>query len=254
MKFIQIIILTILLSCNSNQNAKKQIGKLNATQIIKSTVNLDDNKSLDKSNTEILETFIDSVNIGEKGKCKVELIKRRVNDDNFVTIKFYIKGKYTIKDPKVWMITNTYCYETSSLMGFEPNILDFNNDNFNDITFISGSAARGANEIRRLFIYDNKNQDLISILNSQDFPNMLYNKELNCIDAFIVTGGTSTHFARINKDSLIEFASIYNDNNRTVYETDKYGRKKILFKNKNIDTKNINVRYKNYKPLKEYKE
>ena len=70
-------------------------------------------------------------------------------------------------------------------MGFEPNISDFNNDNFKDITFISGSAARGANEVRRLFIYDNQNRELISIVNSQNYPNMQYNKELNCIDAFI---------------------------------------------------------------------
>jgi hypothetical protein len=35
------------------------------------------------------------------------------------------------------MNTNTYSYETTAMMGFEPVISDFNNDNFNDITFIS---------------------------------------------------------------------------------------------------------------------
>jgi hypothetical protein len=138
------------------------------------------------------------------------------------------------------------------MLGFEPNISDFNNDNFNDITFVSGSAVRGANEIRRLFIYDNKNKELTSIVNSQNFPNIQYNKELNCIDAFIVTGGTSTHFVSIRNDSLIEFASVHSDNNRIVYEIDKFGREKVLRRDTIINKENIYVRYKNYKTLKQY--
>lgn len=254
MKYISTLILTILISCNLNQEAKNKIDISSTTEMANKNISSIDKKKTDTLTTEILETFIDSVNIGEKGKCKVELIKHRVYEDNFIVVKFYRKGRYTTKDPETWMNTNTYSYETNALMEFQPDISDYNNDNFNDITFISGSAARGANEVRRLFIYDNTSQELISIVNSQDFPNMQYNQELNCIDAFIVTGGTSTHFARIKKDSLIEFASVHNDNNRTIYEIDKFGKEKIIRKDTIIDFENVYVRYKNYKTLKEYKE
>jgi hypothetical protein len=235
-----------LLSCNSNQETKEQTSEVDNTEIEISnskSVPIVEN-STDNSNTEILETYIDSLKIGEKGNCKIELIKHRVNEENFIIIKFYRKGQ------KTWYIQNTYSYETNALMEFQPDISDFNNDNFNDITFISGSAARGANEIRRLFIYDNKNQELISIVNSQNFPNMQYNKELKCIDAFSFTGGTSTHFARIKGDSLIEFARVNCDNNRTVYEIDKFGKQKLIRKDTILNFDNI-IRYKNYKPLKE---
>jgi hypothetical protein len=254
MKIFLIIILTVLFSCNSKQGKEKVVKISKTSEATKNKFSSVDSQYLDNSKTEILETFVDSINIGEKGKCKIELIKHRVYADNFVIIRFYIKGRYTTKDPETWMNTNTYCYETNTMLGFEPNISDFNNDNLNDITFISGSAARGANEIRRLLVYDNKNEELISIVNSQSFPNMQYNKELNCIDAFIITGGTSTHFVRIKNDSLIEFASVHNDNNRTVYEIDKFGKEKLLRKDTIIGNENINVRYRNYKPLKEYKE
>jgi hypothetical protein len=83
---------------------------------------------------------------------------------------------------------------------------------------------------------------------------MEYNSELDCIDAFLVHGGSSTVFTRIKGDSLIEFASVHSDNNRTVYEMDKFGNEKLIRKDTIIDYDNVYVRYKNYKPLKEYTE
>ena len=135
-------------------------------------------------------------------------------------------------------------------MGFEPNISDFNNDNFNDITIISGTAARGANEIRRLFIYDNQKQELISIVNSPDYPNMLYNKELDCIDAFLVYGGCSTVFLNIDGDSLKRFASVELFDGLTVSTYDRKGKEKIIMTDKT--NKAGYIRYKNFRPLKEY--
>lgn len=250
MRQISFIILTILFSCNSNQEVKKQTYKPDTTEIAKSKISSIDTQNTDTGKTAIIETFVDSLNIGEKGKCKVELIKHRVYDDNFVIVKFYIKGRYTTKDPETWMNTNTYCYETNAMMGFEPKISDFNNDNFNDITFISGTAARGANEVRRLFIYDNQEQKLISIVNSQDYPNMLYNKELDCIDAFLVYGGCSTVFLNIKGDSLKEFASIDLSEGLTVSTYDKNGKEKIIKRDKKYEPGY--TRFKNFNPLKEY--
>jgi hypothetical protein len=250
MKFFIIIFWATLFSCNTKQGTENAIAKTEKIETSKPDNSSIDKQNEDTLNTEIVETFVDSLNIGEKGKCKIELIKHRVYDDTYVIIKFYIKGRNTIKDPETWMIQNNYSYETDALMGFEPNVSDFNNDNFNDITFISGTAARGANEVRRLFIYDNQKQELISIVNSQDYPNMLYNKELDCIDAFLVYGGCSTVFLNIDGDSLKRFASVELDDGLTVSTYDRNGKEKIITTDKT--NKAGFIRYKNFKPLKEY--
>ena len=228
MKVFILILLTLLFSCNAKHEAEKAINKTDTTEIISNDTILSEKQNADTSKTEIIDTFVDSLNIGEKGKYKVELIKHRVYDYIYVIVKFYIKGRNTIKDPETWMIQNNYSYETTALMGFEPNISDFNNDGFNDITFISGTAARGANEVRRLFIFDQNKHELISLVNSQDYPNMLYNKELDCIDAFLVYGGCSTVFLNIERDSLKKFASVDLDNGLTVSTYNKNGKEKIM--------------------------
>jgi hypothetical protein len=250
MKFFILLFLTILVSCNSKHEAENAISKTDTSKITTNETILSEQQNADTSKTEIIDTFVDSLNIGEKGKCKVELIKHRVYDDIYVIVKFYIKGRNTIKDPETWMVQNNFAYETTALMGFEANISDFNNDGSNDLTFISGTAARGANEVRRLFIFDQQKQDLISMVNSQDYPNMLYNKELNCIDAFLVYGGCSTVFLSIEGDSLKEFASVELNDGLTVSTYDKSGKEKIIMTDKT--NKAGYVRYKNFKPLKVY--
>ena len=234
MKLNILIILIFILSCTASptDNEIKDVSIADTTN----------------TNTEIIETFVDSLNIGEKGKNKVELIKHRVFDDTYVIVKFYRKATV----PNRWYNANTYIVQCNAMQGLLPNITDFNNDNFNDITFISAQAARGANEVRRLFVYDDYERALISIVNSEDYPNMRYNKELNCIDAFLFHGGTSTVFARIKGDSLKEFASVHNDSHRTVYEVDKFGKDKLLRRDK-INPEDVYIRYMNYKPLKAYK-
>lgn len=233
MKLQFLVIFLFFLSCSTKQEKKE-----NATQSKKDTT----------INTEIIETFVDSLNIGEKGKSKIEIIKHRVFESVYVIINFYTKGT------KRWLLQNTYFYEGQIINGIEPEITDFNNDKFNDFTYRSAMAARGANEIRRLFIYDNDNEKLISIHNSEGYPNMQYNEELDCVDAFLVYGGTSTVFARIVADSLKTFASVDNDQNRTVIEIDNLGNRKIIQKDTIIDSEGVGVRYKNYKPLKKYKD
>ena len=250
MKFFTLLFLTILVSCNSKHEAEKAIGKTDTSKITTNNTIPSEQQNVDTSKTEIIDTFVDSLNIGEKGKCKVELIKHRVYGDIYVIVKFYIKGRNTIKDPESWMVQNNFSYETTALMGFEANISDFNNDGFSDITFISGTAARGANEVRRLFIFDQQKQELISMVNSQDYPNMLYNKELDCIDAFLVYGGCSTVFLNIEGDSLKEFASVELNDGLTVSTYDKSGKEKIIMTDKT--NKAGYVRYKNFKPLKVY--
>jgi hypothetical protein len=244
MKLNILIILIFIFSCTTRPT-DKEINNISTADSTASKTAIIDTTN---TNTEIIETFVDSLNIGEKGKNKIELIKHRVFDDNYVIVKFYTKAI----EPNRWYIQNTYIFECNALMDLEPNIADFNNDNFNDITYISAQAARSANEVRRLFVYDNYKRELTSIVNSEDYPNMLYNKELNCIDAFLIHGGSSTVFARIKGDSLKEFASVHNDSHRTVYEIDKFEKEKLLRKDK-INPEDIYIRFINYKPLKEYK-
>ncbi|MNE33169.1 hypothetical protein D3C80_1268210 [compost metagenome] len=168
-------------------------------------------------------------------------------EDDFVIVKFFTKESTS------WLKTNTYLYECTSSRDLDPHFSDFNNDGYNDITFISLIAARGGNEVRRLFIYDKKGDQLISILNSEDYPNMQYNEELDCIDAFLLHGGSSTVFAKIKGDSLKTFARVDNDNYRTVSEISESDNRKIISKDTIINEGDVFTRYKNYKPLKAYK-
>ena len=241
MKYILVLTIIFLVSCSTKQNKN---GNNYSLQEIANSKTID--TTIQK--TEIIETFVDSTNIGIKGESKIEIIKHRVFDDIYVIVKFFTKRH------NQWITQNTYLYESTDIVSLDPNISDFNNDKLNDITFISARAARMANEVRRLFIYDEQERELISIINSQDYPNMLYNKELDCIDAFLVYGGSSTVFAKIKKDSLVEFARVNNSDCRTVYEKDKNGQEILLQKDTIIDGEGVYVRYENYKPLTPYKE
>ncbi|MBS1732224.1 MAG: hypothetical protein JST02_02915 [Bacteroidetes bacterium] len=192
------------------------------------------------------EIFIDSTHIGKKGHNKIELLKYRISDSNYVVINFYTKsaGK--------WKLQNKFEQDKDDVLSCEPEISDFNNDKLNDFTYVPALAARGANKIRRLFIYDIKKDQLIYIKNSDEYPNLLYNNQLNCIDAFLVYGGCETVFLKLQGDSLKEFASVELSDGLTVTTYDSNGREKVIYRNKKI--RGSYVRYKNYKPLKEYED
>jgi hypothetical protein len=241
MKINFLFFLIFIVSCTPRQHESKRTSvtadTISSKTVLTDTIN---------PNTEIIETFVDSLNIGKKGETKIELIKHRVFDEIYVIIKFYTKGT------KYWYRQNTYLYECTAIQSFNPIISDFNNDKFNDITFISSTAARGANEVRRLFIYNDNEKQLISIVNSDDFPNMQYNNELDCIDAFLVHGTSTTVFAKITKDSLKSFANVYNDMDfHTVTIDDKNGKEKVI---KKVKSKGVYIRFKNFNPLEEYSE
>lgn len=237
MKTWAFLFLIFLLVCVNKQKGSPAYVTVNTRQDSTATNSSD-------PTTEIIEIFSDSTNIGEKGKCKIEVIKHRVFNNMYVIVKFYTKG------PSFWNIQNTYLYECDAFLDLMPDISDFNNDQLNDITFISATAARGANEVRRLFIYDAQKRELVSIVNSQDYPNMLYNKELDCIDSWAIYGGCSTTFLKIRGDSLIKFASVDVSDSLFVSEYNNDGKENVIFKNRVGE--DLFVRYKNYKPLKEY--
>lgn len=162
------------------------------------------------------EYFIDSLQIGRKGFNKVALSHFKA-DESFVEIKFYSKKG------KEWILKNDFRFEKDYVTACDPVLEDFNNDQNLDFTYISGVAARGANEVRRLFIYDTKTDALILIKNAESFPNLMYNKKLNCVDSHMFHGGTTTVFLKIESDSLHMFASVNNDNEQVVTVYDKQG-------------------------------
>ena len=192
------------------------------------------------------EIFVDSLSIGKKGQNKIELLKYRISDSNYVIINFYAKRAGE------WKFKNKFEQDKDEVLRCDPEISDFNNDKSNDFTYVSTLAARGANQVRRLFIYDKINDQLIYIKNSDEYPNLLYNNELNCIDAFLVYGGCETVFLKLHGDKLVEFASVELSDGLTVTTYDTKGKEKVIYRNKKI--KGGYTRYKNYKPLKQYED
>jgi hypothetical protein len=228
-------------------NSPKAYTLVENKPTVDSTLDIDGTKTRTDSLI-MVDYFVDSVNIGQREKNKIEITNYQVNDSNYVVINFY-----SLFDNKHWKVKQNFNFGKDGFTGCDPLISDFNNDNFNDFTYVSARAARMSNEVRKLFIYDNPKDELILIKNSEDYPNMLYNKELDCIDAFLIHGGTSTVFLKIFGDSLNEFASIHNNDFRIIYKTDNVGNSKLI-KKKKINSSGVWVRYKNFDPLKAYEE
>jgi hypothetical protein len=191
---------------------------------------------------ELEESFKDSTKIGLKGEYKIDLKKFRSSDSVYVEIKLYKKQK------SKWTIIQSLEFVKDGILSCDPEIKDFNNDGLNDFTFQSSIAGRGANIIRKLFVFEKESGKLKFIKNSENFPNIRYNIELDCIDAFRVYGGAQTAFAKIEKDTLREFANveIYDDTIQ-IKIIDKSGKEKLL-KNEKYEGGYFH-RFKNYKPL-----
>jgi len=197
----------------------------------------------------IAESFSDSSRIGRSHKNKIQIDIQVLGDitykaRNLAVVKFYSRSNLN-----GWILRQTLEIEDQAIDPLTPKIDDFNNDGLNDITFISSVAARGANEIRTLLIYDKDRDRLVHIKNSEEYPNIRYNRTLHCIDAFRVYGGTSTDFLRLDGDQLIEFASVENfDGRRTVKVIDKYGKERIILEQPIRDDE-VFDRFENYSPL-----
>jgi hypothetical protein len=191
------------------------------------------------------EIFIDSVNVGRKREDRIDILKYKISDSMYVVINFYSKNN------NKWKLINEYKFKKDYLSGIDPVIIDFNGDGLNDVTYVSDVAARGSNEIRRLFIYRRESNDIMLVKNSEDYPNMLYNNELNCIDAFLVHGGCTTVFLKLVNDSLKATASVELSDSVYIKTYDECGREKSEVIRAAGDDEF--VRYKNFNPLEEYR-
>lgn len=172
----------------------------------------------------LIEAFSDSLNIARKGFNKITLKNYEIADSSEVVIQFFSKQN------NKWAIKNYFHFPKNEFISCHPQIANFNNDGLKDFTYVSEIAARGGNEIRTLFIYDKKNDELMLIKNSDTFPNLSYNKQLNCIESLGLSGCSTTSFANIASDSLKEFARAEQCDSITVYAYDRNGIEKIILK------------------------
>lgn len=234
------LLLILFFSCT--EQSEKKVSTFPAKDSVQSVKD----REAKNDSTELQEFFVDSINIGRKKLNKIEISKYIKGDSNYVIIKFYSK------QADKWHLKNEIHFDKDGITGCDTKISDFNNDGFNDMTLISTLAARGANEVRRLYIYDKNKDDIIFIKNSENYPNIRYNKDLKCVDAFLVYGGCSTVFLNISGDSLKEFASVTLYEGLTVRVYDKNGKEKIIQRDTTIDE--AYTRYKNFRPLTENTE
>lgn len=186
------------------------------------------------------EYFVDSLKIGNPGFNKIEL-NHYVESESYVVIRFYSK-----KGEK-WVLRNKFQFEKDLVASCDPVLEDYNHDHKNDFTYVSGIAARGANEVRMLFIYNPDKDELISIKNSENFPNLMYNKKLNCVDSQMFHGGTTTVFLKLEKDSLRTIATVNNDNEQVVTIYNKKGKPKEISR-KALNPEDIYFRYSTFSP------
>lgn len=234
--------LFLIFGCNNPKEKKSLI------LIKKEDSKIAKNDSVKEINEIVLrESFVDSTTIGIKGKYKVELNSYNNLDSTYVEIKL------SEKQSNHWIQKQKLKLPKDGVTSCDPKIIDFNNDKLNDFIFQSSVAARGANEIRTLLIFEKATAKLKLITNSDNYPNLQYNEVLNCIDTWMVYGGTSTVFLKIDQDSLREFAGVeLYDGYREVYLVDKKGKHKTLKKEK-INNLEIYTRFKNFNPLIENK-
>lgn len=169
------------------------------------------------------ESFSNETEIGRRRKNRLEIRCVSGNDRVQAEIVFYSLSK-----TKEWKRKQSLRFENLNYGGCDPKITDFNNDGYKDLTFRSGQAARGANEIRTLLIYDSKKDELIHIKNSAEYPNLEYNKKLDCVDAWAFHGATTTIFLRLEGDMLREFASVDTGAERVVTITRRSGERVVI--------------------------
>lgn len=186
-----------------------------------------------------------SNSIGANGLYRLEMKQLR-SDVVMADIELFKK-----KEGK-WVLIQHETIEKDGITSIDPKVSDFNNDGYLDLTFHYSTAARGANDVRKLYIFDTIKERLRMIKNSDHFPNLMYNKELDCIDAMLFYGCVATEFLRLEGDSLKEFAGVEACHDGiTIYTYNRLGDRKYLTKDKVMKQFSDFPRFINYKPLKE---
>jgi hypothetical protein len=239
------LIICVLFSCSDSNEIEASSMKNRETVSTPKELKTNNPESIEVPIGVIEEAHFWSNSIGANGLYRVEMKQFR-SDIVIADIELFKK-----KEGK-WMLIQHESIEKDGITSIDPQVKDFNNDGFLDLTFHYSTAARGANDVRKLYIFDTINERLKEIKNSDHFPNLMYNKELDCIDAQLFYGCVATEFLRLEKDSLIVFAGVEAcDQKISTYTYDRKGNRKFLFKDKMMSQFSDMPRFINFKPLKE---
>jgi hypothetical protein len=233
MKIILALVFLILTSCQNMAKKDKYIQDSSA-------LSFELNQLKNRYDLELME---DSTKIGVKGKFKIHIehYHDRIDGGAFVRMLFYERQDSS------WKNVQDFLFEKNGITGADPKIDDFNNDGINDLMIRAGYAARGSNVLNYLYLFDQKEGRLRLIKNSSDFPNLSFNKLMNCFDAFRVYAGCSTEYLHLINDSLIIFEGIdVIQGIREKYIIDANGQRRVI-KRDSIDTDY--VRYNNFETL-----
>ena len=168
--FIGFLILAIVSCQNQQPKVSDEIVETNTNSIAVS-----ESGESKRQTKELEEFFSDDTNIGLPNRNKVEVFNFKKSDGDFSKSNIAVIKFYSLDTNKEWKLKQTFEFEKDGIADCDPKLEDFNNDGFKDMTYVSAVAARGANEVRRLFIYDKKKDELIYIKNSENYPNMQYN-------------------------------------------------------------------------------
>ena len=200
----------LLFSCSENSEGVSSKGISVDEEIKENDSGLDEN---------YFKIIIDSLNIGVKGNNKIRIEISSDSDSSQAVIFFYSKKN------GVWMEKNKFILGSDNdLVSFSPYIQRFNSDDFNDLLIHSAIAARGSNSVMKLYVYDSVLDQLKYIKNSEKFPNLRYQKELDLIDSYAFHGSTTQYFLKIQSDTLFNYAKIEREND-TLYSFYKRNNK-----------------------------
>lgn len=169
----------------------------------------------------ILETYEDSVVMDDGIIYQVSLTRYNSpkHDGHEVNILFSLnlENGETLLD--------RFKLDKDPVAGCEPYLYDYNGDGYLDYSFISDIAARGANEIRTVFIYNPVDRRFFHLKNSDHYPNLIYNFKMKCLDGWAFHGGTTQYILELDSDSLIVNYSI--DIHGTERLLNKYDKGKL---------------------------
>ncbi|MFA7325112.1 MAG: hypothetical protein WC121_00465 [Candidatus Kapaibacterium sp.] len=194
----------------------------------------------------IFESFVDSISINQNLSFKVEFLRYGLKPDK----DHWVKIIFLKKEINYWEEVFRFESERNQTHINFPKLEDFNSDGFLDFSYVPFLAAKGANELRELFVFDSVSNNFIHIKNSSDYPNLKYNVEFDNYTGWAFHGGTTQYFLSLEVDTLIELASIdINGFERGLTIYDRNGE--VSFSKFDSIQEEGFPFYKNYDPIEE---
>lgn len=237
-----VICLYLSSSCKTNNHEIQVISNIN--EVGKYSID-----------TSLVYTYEDSISIGERKKYRLSVNGYLRSSEIQDTLLLKINLLERVGSD--WICNQNLTDTIYGIVDPEIEITDINDDGLNDFNFKYALSGRGYNELRKYYLFDKKKKQFIGIKNSSKYPNLSYNKDLDCIESHIGHGGYSTVFLEIETDSMREFSTIdMYDKQRIVSILDTKGEITIIDRIEyDLDTEDADIIYGDYDyhQLKKYK-